>query len=133
MTDHEQIQTLLARYCHRMDDERLDDWADLFASDGTFTLMGRSTTGREAIRSFAHRAFSGPDHRGKHLTLNADIEVTGTTATVVSDFLVLFGSERGPYVSVGGRYQDDLVVEDDRWRFASRAVVVGDGWMRPPG
>jgi 3-phenylpropionate/cinnamic acid dioxygenase small subunit len=133
MTDHDQIRTLLAQYCHYMDDERLDDWADLFCGEATFTLMGRSTTGREEIRAFAHRRFSGPANRGKHLTLNSVVEVAARTATATSDFLVLFPSERGPFVSVAGRYDDAMVHEGGAWRFAARNVTVGEGWMRLPG
>jgi 3-phenylpropionate/cinnamic acid dioxygenase small subunit len=129
MSEHEDIRRTLADYCHFIDDQYLDHWADLFTSDATFTLLGRELgPGREVLRAFAHRRFAADPNSSKHVTTNTAISITGDRAKARSDFMVLMASPDGPVLRVAGRYVDELVREVDRWRFARRDVIVPPGW-----
>ena len=46
----EEIRRTIGGYSQRLDDGRFDEWAELFTEDARLVLMGRTTTGREAIR-----------------------------------------------------------------------------------
>jgi uncharacterized protein (TIGR02246 family) len=122
LTDHEQIQQLLARFIQLRDDKRFDEWAQLFTEDGTFEYPGARVTGRDAIRDNVADLLRSD--RGKHLGFNAVIEVNGDTASVVSDVVKLRPAEPGSdgafVVQTAGRYIDALVRTADGWRVASR-------------
>jgi 3-phenylpropionate/cinnamic acid dioxygenase small subunit len=124
LEDKDAIRELVARYCFAIDDARYDEWADCFASSGTFEVAGMfKIEGRAAIRSFAD---SIPrNQRGlpgfKHCTLNQIIEVEGDRAAARC-YLLLVHEGNPLEVQIAGRYEDTLVKERGRWLFASRAA-----------
>ena len=121
-SDHEQIRQLLARFIQLRDDKRFEEWVRLFTEDGTFEYPGARLTGRDAIRDSVASLLR--DDRGKHLALNAVIEVDGDTASVTSDVVKLRPAEPGGgtafVVQTAGRYIDSLVRTKDGWQVASR-------------
>jgi uncharacterized protein (TIGR02246 family) len=126
MHDELAIHRVLARYCHTIDDGAFDAFADLWAVDAEFVLRGTVTRGRDAIRDVIE-AMQPPERRGRHLTMNAVIDVDGDAARVVSDFL-FFGRDPGaptdvpPALRYIGRYHDALVRSDGGWQFRRRAI-----------
>lgn len=121
MSDLEQIRNTLARYCHLIDDGRFDDWAELFTPDGTFSVLGQTYRGRDEIKGFIGGALT-PERRGKHITANSAIEVQGDTARAWSDIIFFSPAGSGLGITAAGRYEDRLVRQDGRWRFAARDV-----------
>jgi SnoaL-like domain len=73
------IQELCSRYCHTIDSQDSDGWADCFTPDGIFEFDGWAITGRAALRAYAevHTRFM----RCRHMTLNHLYDVQGDTAT----------------------------------------------------
>jgi len=122
------IRRLLAEYCHAYDDGRSDDFGALFTDDATFTVMGATTEGRDAIRSaIGTRAPDQPP--GQHVTYNSVIEVAddGATARARTDFCYLTKKDGALSISTAGRYHDELRRDPDRWRLARRTIVfLGD-------
>ena len=114
-----EIRNLVARYCHHYDQGRVDDYCDLFVEDAEFRVPGIAAVGREQIREqVAATAASAPP--AQHVTYNTVIEVADDgTAKGWSDFMYV-GPDEG--VLVVGRYLDDFVVCDGRWRFQRRLV-----------
>jgi 3-phenylpropionate/cinnamic acid dioxygenase small subunit len=138
MADTEGIQRTLTEYCHLLDDFRLDEWAQLFTEDAKFApnnTIGEPwewIEGRQAIRAWIGRQFPDDSQLGKHLTLNTLIDRDGDTATARSDVLLLRATQRGPETVLVGRYLDTLKLDQTRWRFTVREVIVPkQEWLSP--
>jgi hypothetical protein len=126
MDDEAAISQLLARYTHAADDLRNDDFANLFAPDGSLTLVKTAVHPREKIREFSRRGTPPNRPVGRrafmHLTLSSAIEVTSeTSATGVSDAMVLMIGEGISIISVG-RFHDVYVKLDGQWFFKERVA-----------
>ena len=115
MNEYESIRRLLAEYCQRCDDERFDEWAELFIEDGAFIVFGQTHRGRAALAKFIASA-----PVGKHLCFNSIIDISGSAARCASDF-VFIKPDRS--LSSIGRYSDLLVKQGERWLFAERSVA----------
>jgi hypothetical protein len=131
----ESIRETVASYAHLVDSGRFDDVVQLFLVDGVLEVKGREpAVGHDGLRAF----FSGvgADLKAttdvpliRHYTSNLSIDVIGPgRANARCYFLAL--TETG--VDHWGRYRDELVPVDGRWRFAHRFVrtdgVVPGGW-----
>ena len=132
MTDvllHESlIRRLIAEYCHHYDDARSEAFASLFTDDSTFTVLGTTHCGRQAIHDNIGRQRPGMPP-GQHVTYNSVIDIAddALTARAWTDFLYMSKTDDGFRTSNAGRYHDRLVREPDRWRFAARTIVfLGD-------
>jgi hypothetical protein len=129
MSDYDEIRNLLASYSHYADDENYEAYADNYTEDGALVESGIVITPREKIRELARRASElsaqAPQPSGsKHLQMNSAIQVTGDKATALTDLLVIrLDPERGWYIRGSGRYRDQLVKEEGRWRFKRREVT----------
>lgn len=117
------VQATLARYCHRLDDGDIDGVLALFTPDGVFSYLGATAHGPDELRAFFARSQGTPELRGKHLTVNVDVQVDGDTATSRADFLYLRAGETGPIPQIAGRYEDDLRRIDGEWRIARRLAL----------
>jgi uncharacterized protein (TIGR02246 family) len=114
------VQELCARYCHAIDSQDADGWADCFTPDGVFEFDGWAITGRDALREYAdvHTRFM----RCRHLTLNHLYEVHGDSATGNSTTVVTLATEGGYKILGQAAYHDNLVKQEGRWRIAARRL-----------
>ena len=86
--DQDQIRRTLAEYCQLLDDGQFDQWADLFTEDARLVLLGKVTTGRDAIRDYMMGV--QPDgSRGLHMTANSVVDADGDSATATTDYMFL--------------------------------------------
>lgn len=124
LEDKDAIRELLARYCFLLDGYQLREFAALFAADGEWISRNGKATGREAIERLLHGLVPepAPGQRRKHLTTNILIELSGDSATVVSNFIVVRDSEAGPVIAVAGTYDDTVVRTSEGWKFKSRRL-----------
>lgn len=121
--DQDQIRRTLAEYCQLLDDGRFDQWADLFAEDARLVLLGKVTTGRDAIRSYMMKV--QPDgSRGLHMTANSVVDADGDVATAATDYMFVRPSGEGLAIIAAGRYHDRLVRGRTRWRFSEREITM---------
>jgi len=121
-SDEPGIRRTLASYCHHVDDGRFTELVDLFVPEGCFVVDATPITGRaELLRFFEERQGRG-EQRGRYLTLNTVVDVTGAVARARSDFLFLKYVDGQLAVVRAGRYEDELVRIDGTWRFARRRV-----------
>ena len=126
------IRELVARYHQLGDAGRLDELLETFSETAVLEVDGRVYAGRSAIREmFAAAAAETREGDAaeyiRHFVASHSIEPLGPgRARGRSYFQVL--TERG--LDHWGRYRDEYVLQDGRWRFARRRVVV-DG--RVPG
>ena len=114
------IQELCARYCHTIDSQDSDGWADCFTASGVFEFDGWAIQGRAALREYAE--VHARVMRCRHLTLNHLYEVEGDTATGTSATVVTLATPGGYKILGQGAYEDRLIKEARRWWIAYRRV-----------
>jgi 3-phenylpropionate/cinnamic acid dioxygenase small subunit len=124
LEDKDAIRELLARYCFLLDGYRLSEFAALFTSDGEWISRNGNAKGPGGIEQLLRGLVPepAPGRRRKHFTTNIVIELSGDSATVISNFLVVRDSEAGPVVSVAGTYDDIVVRTAEGWKFRSRKL-----------
>ncbi len=128
--DRAAIHRLLVDYGRTLDARDFDGFAGLFARDGVYVAGGadgRPLSGPQAgeamRRTFAENAlgFAEPNY---HLFFNETVDFTGAdSARARSQSLYMVPSEDGaPRAAMMASYDDELVREDGRWKFARRVV-----------
>ncbi len=115
MTDEEAIRNTIGEYCQLIDDQRWDEFADLFTPDAVFTTLKIRHEGREKIRAFLEQI---EVHRGIHGTFNPVIYVEGDTARASADYIWVGVFDGTLRLASAGRYCHRLVRDPDRWRIA---------------
>lgn len=128
--DRAEIHRLLVDYGRALDARDFDGFGKLFARDGVYVAGGgggQPLSGRQAgeamRRTFAENAlgFAEPNY---HLFFNETVDFTGPDkAQASSQSLYMVPGEGGaPRAAMMARYDDELVREDGRWKFARRVV-----------
>jgi uncharacterized protein (TIGR02246 family) len=128
--DRAEIHALLVDYGRTLDARDFDGFAGLFAENGVYVAGGgggEPLSGPEAAeamrRVFAENAlgFAEPNY---HLFFNETVTFTGPdSATATSQSLYMVPGEDGaPRAAMMAGYDDELVREDGRWKFARRTV-----------
>lgn len=110
--DETAIRRLIADYALALDTGDIDACLALFAADAEFVVYGRTFAGREAIGQMFRDA-----PRGLHLTGVSRIEVSGDTATALSQVLFV---RAGDLHLRPALYEDELTRLDGRWLFRRR-------------
>ena len=119
MNDEDAIRRTIAQYCQLCDDGRFDEWADLYTDDATFSVMGKTYTGRADVKAFIEKG-QAPERRGKHLCFNSIIDIDGDSARAITDYVFI---DKQHAITSAGRYHDRLIRQPDRWRFAERRIL----------
>src|SRR5262245_24458000 len=114
------IQELCARYCHTIDSQDAEGWADWFTDHGVFEFDGWAIQGRAALREYAE--VHARVLRCRHLTLNHLYHVLGDTATGTSATVVTLATQGGYKMLGHGAYEDQVVKEVGGWRIGTRRV-----------
>jgi uncharacterized protein (TIGR02246 family) len=122
----EEIHALLMEYRRALDEKDFRAYADLFGARGVFTAGDFVATGSEEILQMLESML--PEYLAPvggddlHLVCNVDIEVLGDdTARARSTWVYCVRGEGDvPELSKLGHYEDELTLEDGRWRFARR-------------
>ena len=119
VSDEDAIRRTIAQYCQLCDDGRFDEWADLYTDDATFSVMGKTYTGRADVKAFIEKG-QAPERRGKHLCFNSIIDIDGDSARAITDYVFI---DKQHAITSAGRYHDRLIRQPDRWRFAERRIL----------
>jgi uncharacterized protein (TIGR02246 family) len=129
LEDEREIRDLIITYAQRLDARDYRGYARLFASDGRWSGRMGDATGPEAIEAMLREGL-GPVPEGWvntqnfHLMSNIVVRVEGDRAEAESRLVYFARTEDAkPGPMLAGRYYDELVREDDRWRFSYRRVV----------
>jgi uncharacterized protein (TIGR02246 family) len=122
------IQELCSRYCHTIDAQHCEAWAQCFTPDGVFEFDGNAIRGRAALKEYAE--VHARVMRCRHLTLNKLYDVKGNEATGCATTVVTLATDGGYKILGQGAYEDRLVKQDGRWLIAYRRCptdrLVGD-------
>ncbi len=135
------VEDLLARYVHTIDDDRLEDWPDLFAAECCYNILpaGNHEAGRPIGYMYCasqgmlrdrvtalRKANIYEPHRYRHM-LGA-VRILGTEAGAVcvqSSVTVTRIMESGDLLLFAtGKYLDRIVVEDGQPRFREKLVIL---------
>lgn len=128
---NEAIRRLMAIYAQLLDSKRIEEWGQLFAEDAVFEVWGQSYRGRAAIE--AGIGGMQPEFPGKHVILTPVVDLKGADRALAWTDLSAFSSSKdGISIATIGRYHDELVKQNGRWRIARRVVVMA-GETLPPG
>ena len=122
LEDKDAIRELLHCYCFCMDEGRFTELAALFADDGEWIAPYRSAKGPAAIAAWLAQSVP-PDPKRMHYVMNSVITCDGARATARSNYLVMVEGPSGPFPSVCGTYDDDLVKQAGVWRFQRRRLI----------
>ena len=132
LEEKDAIHETIANYCFHFDGAEFDKWVDLFTDDGTFDAGALGVQkGKGALRKFLTgiRLTNGSPMM-KHCVMNEIIKVNGDEATAKSYIVVVRSKGEGALVNgLAGRYEDQLVKQNDRWLFKTRKVhfdLMGD-------
>lgn len=142
LEDQEQIRQVLIEYGEYLDARDYAGYASLFARDGVWTGGFGSATGPAAIQAMLEKNLSKaePGFINKssfHLMTTEVVKVTGDTATARSRYLFFTATaDNKPGPTLAGRYVDEFVREDGRWKIRRRTthgvIPWRDGNAPPP-
>lgn len=133
--DEVEIAKLLAKLGQMADDGDLNEYAQLFTEDGSWTgPAGDTRTGRADIIAGAQQrrddGIQGPGTNSFHLISNVNIDVDGDTATGKTYYHYYRNADATPQLTVMGVYRDKFRRTPEGWRMAKR-VIHGPG-VAPP-
>jgi uncharacterized protein (TIGR02246 family) len=118
------IRDLVATYCHAIAERDDAAWADTWAEDAEWVVLGSTLRGRAAILAHYQKLISSV-RWVLQFAHNGLIEVEGDTARgrwLVAESMQNMRGVGGQNVA---RYRDDYVRgADGRWRFARRELHV---------
>ena len=114
----QEISDLIGRYCMLFDDE---DWAgldELWTDDAAFVVEDAAFEGRVVLMEFLSHCLPA-GYRTKHMISRPVVELgdDGTTARARTDVVWIAANFENTIV---GRYEDELVLDDGRWKFRRR-------------
>ena len=118
LEDKEAIREAFAMYCYNVDDNKIDDFANLFAEDCVWDggPVGKFE-GRDALRAFCGGINEqwGPNTFRHHLA-NQIVRVDGDGAHL-SAYVTVFKGKAGEPISVfaSGKYDVDFVRQGGAW------------------
>jgi len=114
--------SLFARYARRADDHDYDAWGELFSPDAVFAFGSDECRGREAIRAWLADRLGGAVCF--HSIVNIDVVPDGPMrARADADFVFHRREGAAWEISLVGRYEDVLVLEEGEWRFLEHRIV----------
>jgi anthranilate 1,2-dioxygenase small subunit len=139
-TLHFRVQQLLAEYAEIIDDDRLEQWPELFVEHAVYKVIPRENTDRglpaaaifcDSRGMLVDRVVSLRQaniyavHHHRHLLSNLRIvERAGDEVRAQCNYVVFQTRVDGETsIYSAGKYQDRIVVEGDRLRFKERQVV----------
>ena len=123
--DKAEIERLLLDYGRHLDSRDFAAYGRLFAKDGEWVGgFGTASGGPAGIQAFMEKAMGTAPNKANnyHLLSNFVITVTGDTATAWSRWAFVVPGASGAAIAQAGRYDDQLVRENGRWRFKRRTA-----------
>jgi uncharacterized protein (TIGR02246 family) len=134
------ISRVLVEYAARQDARDYAGYAALFAKNGEWVNGKNAYKGREAILKMLVDLYGAPppgyvNNESYHITTNLQIDVNGDRATARSRHLLVMRGPKGePTPSLAGRYEDELIREDGKWKILRRVdypvMPTSEEWMK---
>jgi uncharacterized protein (TIGR02246 family) len=123
LVDRQAIDQLVAGdYPRALDASDWDAYAATYTEDGELVLLGQSSKGRAAIKTFLSAQPAG--QRVIHVISNLSYTINGDTATGGAYWQDIGVVNGGPGVVVAGHYDDSLRKVNGAWKFTKRSIVI---------
>lgn len=125
LLDRAEITDLMVSFGAALDNKDWAAYANCFTEDGSFTIMGQTRHGREAIADGPARDLTRYDGL-QHIMTNHRITIDGDRATSIN---YLFGihipdaSNPGQHADIGARYDCQCVRTPDGWKLAEAEIT----------
>jgi uncharacterized protein (TIGR02246 family) len=134
------IRRVLVDYSATQDAHDYAGYAALFAREGEWVNGKNVHKGREAILKMLVDLYGAPppgyvNSESYHISSNAQIDLHGDRATVRSrHLLVMRGPGGAPVPALAGRYEDEFIREDGKWKILRRVdypiMPTSEEWMK---
>ena len=138
LVEREAIRDVLLEYGRSFDERRLQDYANLFAENGTWGGGPNPSRGPAGVLKMITETVAqiptAPGKRNFHVMTNMviDVDPDGTNATAWSRYTFYMpGADGQPDPVVSGVYDDKLVKVNGTWKFLSRKLTA-DTAAPPP-
>jgi ketosteroid isomerase-like protein len=139
LEDREAIRQIFVDYARYLDGGDNAGYASLFARTGIMRASLGDATGPAAIETLLgkYKALKTENAypAAIHIMNNHDLKIDGDTATaLVVWFYLTTDADGAPIVLQAGRYTDDLVREDGKWKIQRHDIsrIMGRGPMDKP-
>jgi uncharacterized protein (TIGR02246 family) len=119
LADELAIRDLVARYAHAVGTGDASDWAETWADDGEWNVMGRSVQGRDAVVQLWKDLMAGLAFVVQRPSAPS-IRIDGPTGTGRWSVVEHAKTLDGTALFTIGVYTDTYVKTGDEWRFQSR-------------
>jgi uncharacterized protein (TIGR02246 family) len=134
------IRRVLVDYSAFQDARDYAGYAALFAREGEWINGKTVYKGREAIHKMLVDLYGAPppgfvNSESYHISSNAQIDLDGDRATVRSRHLLVMRGPKGePTPALAGRYEDQFIREDGKWKILRRVdtpvMPTSEEWMK---
>ena len=120
------IRRVLLDYAWALDHRDIDGYIALFAKNGEWVNGSMVRKAPNEIRSLLVGMFGVPqpgwvNTQSVEITTNPDIQLEGDHATAHCWHLLMRrGADGRPVAALAGRYDDELIREDGKWKFLRR-------------
>lgn len=125
LEDRAAIHDLFTRYCCALDNGEIETVVGCFTSNAMLKSPVIDISGHDEIRSFAGR-FAAQRAAGtqfRHMVGNIAVRIDRNRAAATAYLLVLISKDGSHRTLPPGRYECELIKEDDgQWRFSRRTV-----------
>lgn len=113
-----EIADLLAAYCINFDDQNWEEFSTLWTDDAVFAVEGHAFAGKTAVLEFLSTCLP-QGYVSKHMISQPLIEFAedGTSVRVRTDVVWIAANFDNAIV---GRYNDEVVKTEGRWKFRHR-------------
>jgi hypothetical protein len=120
--DHQQIQTLYAKYNWGIDFGPAEAWLECWTEQGALQTKGATHAGREGLLKFAQETLARPV-KLRHWNSNLVIEESPNGASGKAYIAVMTLSGLPRPIQLSAVYEDELVKTPQGWRFELRKVT----------
>jgi uncharacterized protein (TIGR02246 family) len=134
------IRRVLVDYSATQDAKDYEGYAALFAKNGEWVNGKTVHKGREAILKMLVGLYGTPpagyvNNESYHISSNPQVDVKGDRATARSRHLLVMRGPKGePTPVLAGRYEDELIREEGKWKILRRVdypvMPTSEEWMK---
>jgi uncharacterized protein (TIGR02246 family) len=119
--DYIAIQQLYGRYAFGLDLHDAEGWLATWTQDGEFHNFGTVTRGHDELRAL-HERTAARGSKGFHVNTNIVVEPAPYGASGKCYLLFVLAPGESAEVRRALYYTDELVRQDEQWRFRKRTV-----------